>query len=320
MPLRRNGMPGDRGQPVADLREGLQRAGDDRRTPGALPRHRARQRRQPAQPRPGGARWVPAGLSRGGGRHPRRGHRRHSLRAPREMLRIVPASLDADTLMIGAAELAFGPLLADPAALYHQGVHGDRTGGRDDHRVGLDRLRRRPSCVPTARIRRSHRRGHRRRTRVHRASRPAGAACAVRSPCGGRRRRTPAGTPVPGRRATPPGSRRRRPPPADRTCRRGRRPPTPRHPWQPSVAPSPTVPGGEPGPRTPRAPRRRRPGRVPPRPRRSCARRQRSSALRDSRPRRRQPRPGSRHTRQTGLMQPFSRFVHRNIWWPQAAS
>ena len=46
---------------------------------------------------------------------------RHSLRAPREMLRIVPATLDADTLMIGAAELAFAPLLADPAALYHQG-------------------------------------------------------------------------------------------------------------------------------------------------------------------------------------------------------
>ena len=65
---------------------------------------------------------------------------RHSLRAPRELLRILPASLDADTLMIGAAELAFTPLLADPAAHYHQGVDGDHAGGRDDHRVGLDRL------------------------------------------------------------------------------------------------------------------------------------------------------------------------------------
>ena len=49
---------------------------------------------------------------------------RHSLRAPREMLRIVPASLGADTLMIGAAELAFAPLLADPAALYHHRAQG----------------------------------------------------------------------------------------------------------------------------------------------------------------------------------------------------
>ena len=65
---------------------------------------------------------------------------RHSLRAPRELLRILPASLDADTLMIGAAELAFAPLLADPAAHYHQRVDGDHTGGRGDHRVGLDRL------------------------------------------------------------------------------------------------------------------------------------------------------------------------------------
>jgi predicted NBD/HSP70 family sugar kinase len=39
----------------------------------------------------------------------------HSLDAPRELVRIVPASLGSETLMIGAAELAFGPLLADPA-------------------------------------------------------------------------------------------------------------------------------------------------------------------------------------------------------------
>lgn len=50
---------------------------------------------------------------------------RHSLRAPRELVRIVPASLGSETLMIGAAELAFAPLLADPAAHYHQGVDRD---------------------------------------------------------------------------------------------------------------------------------------------------------------------------------------------------
>jgi predicted NBD/HSP70 family sugar kinase len=43
---------------------------------------------------------------------------RHSLRAPRDLVRVVPASLGSETLMIGAAELAFAPLLADPAAHY----------------------------------------------------------------------------------------------------------------------------------------------------------------------------------------------------------
>ena len=43
---------------------------------------------------------------------------RHSLRAPHDLVRIVPASLGSETLMIGAAELAFAPLLADPAAHY----------------------------------------------------------------------------------------------------------------------------------------------------------------------------------------------------------
>ncbi|GAY13683.1 ROK family protein [Mycobacterium sp. shizuoka-1] len=42
---------------------------------------------------------------------------RHSLRAARDLVRVVPASLGAETLMIGAAELAFAPLLADPAAV-----------------------------------------------------------------------------------------------------------------------------------------------------------------------------------------------------------
>ncbi|AQT78927.1 sugar kinase [Mycolicibacterium litorale] len=42
---------------------------------------------------------------------------RHSLRAPHDLVRVVPATLGAETLMIGAAELAFAPLLADPAAV-----------------------------------------------------------------------------------------------------------------------------------------------------------------------------------------------------------
>jgi predicted NBD/HSP70 family sugar kinase len=37
-----------------------------------------------------------------------------SLRAPRDLVRVVPATLGSETLMIGAAELAFAPLLADP--------------------------------------------------------------------------------------------------------------------------------------------------------------------------------------------------------------
>jgi predicted NBD/HSP70 family sugar kinase len=39
---------------------------------------------------------------------------RRSMGAPRELVRVVPATLGADTLMIGAAELAFAPVLADP--------------------------------------------------------------------------------------------------------------------------------------------------------------------------------------------------------------
>jgi hypothetical protein len=37
------------------------------------------------------------------------------MRSPRELVRIVPASLGPRTLMIGAAERAFAPLLTDPA-------------------------------------------------------------------------------------------------------------------------------------------------------------------------------------------------------------
>ncbi|WP_199255459.1 ROK family transcriptional regulator [Mycolicibacterium mengxianglii] len=37
-----------------------------------------------------------------------------SMRAPRDLVRVVPANLGSETLMIGAAELAFAPLLANP--------------------------------------------------------------------------------------------------------------------------------------------------------------------------------------------------------------
>ena len=53
----------------------------------------------------------------------------HSLRAPCDLVRIVAASLDSATLMIGAAELAFAPLLADPAAHYRQRVDRDDAAG-----------------------------------------------------------------------------------------------------------------------------------------------------------------------------------------------
>jgi predicted NBD/HSP70 family sugar kinase len=41
---------------------------------------------------------------------------RRSLAGPRALVRIVPARLGADAPLLGAAELAFEPLLADPAA------------------------------------------------------------------------------------------------------------------------------------------------------------------------------------------------------------
>lgn len=39
---------------------------------------------------------------------------RRSMGAPRDLVRVVPATLGGDTLMIGAAELAFAPVLTDP--------------------------------------------------------------------------------------------------------------------------------------------------------------------------------------------------------------
>lgn len=39
---------------------------------------------------------------------------RHTMGAPRDLVQVVPATLGADTLFIGAAEMAFAPVLADP--------------------------------------------------------------------------------------------------------------------------------------------------------------------------------------------------------------
>ncbi|CAN5574831.1 ROK family transcriptional regulator [soil metagenome] len=55
------------------------------------------------------------GLPGGAGQVLRREVARRSMRSPQELVRIVPASLGSRTLMIGAAERAFAPLLADPA-------------------------------------------------------------------------------------------------------------------------------------------------------------------------------------------------------------
>jgi predicted NBD/HSP70 family sugar kinase len=41
---------------------------------------------------------------------------RHALAAPRGLVRIVPSQLDADASLLGAAEIAFEAILADPAA------------------------------------------------------------------------------------------------------------------------------------------------------------------------------------------------------------
>ena len=40
---------------------------------------------------------------------------RHALSAARELVRVVPGALGVDAPIIGAAELAFEPMLADPA-------------------------------------------------------------------------------------------------------------------------------------------------------------------------------------------------------------
>ena len=43
---------------------------------------------------------------------------RHALAAPRALVRIVPSRLGVDAPLLGAAEIAFEPILADPAAWF----------------------------------------------------------------------------------------------------------------------------------------------------------------------------------------------------------
>ena len=54
---------------------------------------------------------------------------RRALAAPHELVRVVPADLGEDAPLLGAAELAFEPLLADPASWLGQNSSSDNTRG-----------------------------------------------------------------------------------------------------------------------------------------------------------------------------------------------
>ena len=43
---------------------------------------------------------------------------RYALPGPRALVRVVPATLGVDAPLVGAAEMAFDPLLSDPAAWF----------------------------------------------------------------------------------------------------------------------------------------------------------------------------------------------------------
>ena len=61
---------------------------------------------------------------------------RRALAAPRRLVQVVPGSLGAEAPLLGAAELAFEPLLADPAAwLRPRGVDASQ-----DAKIGLRRV------------------------------------------------------------------------------------------------------------------------------------------------------------------------------------
>jgi predicted NBD/HSP70 family sugar kinase len=61
---------------------------------------------------------------------------RRALAAPRRLVRVVPGSLGAEAPLLGAAELAFEPLLADPAMwLRSRGVETSQ-----DAKIGLRRV------------------------------------------------------------------------------------------------------------------------------------------------------------------------------------
>jgi hypothetical protein len=71
-----------------------------------------------------------------------------ALPAPAAMVRIVPATLGADAPLLGAAELALEPILADPAAYIGRPIPVQRLVGRvmtaareHESHVGADRPR-----------------------------------------------------------------------------------------------------------------------------------------------------------------------------------
>ena len=68
---------------------------------------------------------------------------RRALPAPRTLLSVVPATLGVDAPLVGAAELAFEPLLADPAAWFGRTVPpGERRMTRRAATSSRDRKRR----------------------------------------------------------------------------------------------------------------------------------------------------------------------------------
>ena len=176
--LVRAGRPADGGSAaveaiLADAAAGDATALAAARRGRALAGHRARRARQHAQP----GRVVLGG--RFAQLHPfiaatvEEALDRRALAAPRALVEIVPATLGVDAPLLGAAELAFEPILPDPAAgrdlwsptkrgyNYHEQVVADPTrvrhaiGGGDSHarssiggahherRLGPGRLRRR---------------------------------------------------------------------------------------------------------------------------------------------------------------------------------
>ncbi len=58
---------------------------------------------------------------------------RRALAAPRSLVEIVPARLGVDAPLLGAAELAFEPILTDPAN-WLQAERRDRAGSAEAHR------------------------------------------------------------------------------------------------------------------------------------------------------------------------------------------
>jgi D-xylose transport system substrate-binding protein len=59
---------------------------------------------------------------------------RRALAAPRALVEVVPARLGVDAPLLGAAELAFEPILADPAVWFHGTRAVAATAGRRSHR------------------------------------------------------------------------------------------------------------------------------------------------------------------------------------------